>query len=233
MGKLTRTQILTQGITLAGKATSSAAFVSLVATSWNAWLRSTYKGWLWPFLTAQTAGVALAAGTQSLVIGGGQGGVTDDIDDIYDPVYVYTADYAVYDKARVRQIHGGPSYREPSIINPTINTGLPVEFKARPHPTIEGRWTLTPYPFPDKAYRLSLDYKVLPADTSGDTDVPNYRNDRTLIYAAKVCTLEHMKDESYPSELQLLAAMVGQDYAKDAAKTGTNDNLGLDPNTFR
>jgi len=239
MGKLTRTQIITQGITLAGKPTTSAAFVSLVVTSWNAWLRSTYKGWLWPFLNRQQAGIPLTAGAQSLVIGGGSGGVSDDLDDIFDPIYIYSSDYAYLGSARIRQIRGGPSYREPSAINPATNTGMPVEFKARESAggAVEGLWTLVPYPFPDRNYLLSIDYKRLPIDSSSDSEVVAYRNDRTLIQAAKVCCLEHMAggsgDPAYAQELEILAAMTGQDFAKDAAKTGMNDNLGLDPNFFR
>lgn len=232
MGKLTRTQILAQGITLAGKSSADTAFVSFIALSWNAWLRSTYKGWLWPFLTKQATGVSLTTGAASLTIGGGTGGIAEDLDDIYN-IYLYTSDYTFLGSAKVRQIRGGPAFAEPAIINPSTNKGAPVEFKARPVRTTEGQWVLTPYPFPDKTYLLAIDFKILPADTTAGTDVPDYRNDRTLIQAAKVMTLEHMKAEDYTSELEILAAMTAQDFAKDASKTGTNDNLGLDPNTFR
>lgn len=234
MGKLTRTQIISQGINLAGKATATSAFASLVVTSWNAWLRSTYKGWLWPFLNKQATGISLAAAATSKTIGGGQGGITDDIDDIFDPIYIYDSAYQYLDKARVRQIRGGPAHMEPAAINPSTNAGIPREFKAREGSgSTEGQWVLTPYPFPDRAYLLAIDYKWLPPDTSADGDVVNYRNDRTLIYAAKVCTLEHMKAEDYLSELEVLASLVAQDFAKDAAKTGMNDNLGMDPNVFK
>lgn len=233
MGKLTRTQILSQGINLAGKNSSSTAFVSLVALSWNAWLRSTYKGWLWPYLVEQASGISLVLGTSSLTVGGGQGGITDDVAEVFDPIYLYSSDFAYLGRARVRQIRGGIAEREPAIINPTNNKGMPIEFKARPSPTVEGRLILTPYPFPERNYLLALDYKMQPADTTVDGDIPRYENDRTLIQAAKVCTLEHMKDVTYLSELDILATMVSQDFSKDASRTGINDNLGLDPNTFK
>ena len=234
MGKLTRTQIISQGITLAGKSTSTAAFVSLVVVSWNALLRSAYKGWLWPYLNEQVSGISLAAAATSKTIGGGQGGITDDIDDIFDPLYIYDSAYQQLGKARIRQIRGGPAYREPAAINPATNTGIPQEFKARQGSgATDGQWVLTPYPFPDRNLLLAIDYKRLPADTTSDSDVPDYTNDRTLIYMAKVATLEHMKAEEYAGELEVLATLVAQDFAKDAARTGMNDNLGMDPNFFK
>lgn len=233
MGKLTRTQIITQGITLAGKDSASASLAAFIVTSWNAWLRSTYKGWLWPYLNTQATGISLVTGASSLTIGGGVGGITPDIADIFDPVYMYTSDYKYLGVGRIRQLRGGSPEREPSIIDPATNKGIPQEFKARESVTTEGQWVLTPYPFPDRNLLLSLDYKVQLADTSADSDKPRYTNDRTLIYAAKVMTLEHMKDETYPNELELLASMVAQDFAKDASRTGTNDNLGLDSSVFK
>lgn len=234
MGKLTRTQIINQGITLAGKSTSSSAFVSLVVVSWNAWLRSTYKGWLWPFLLRQASAISLPAGTTSITIGASNGGITDDIDDLFDPIYVWTSDYSTKEVARVRQIRGGRASSEPAIQDPSKNRACPREFKAREGGSGgEGSWILTPYCVPDKNYLLALDYKFLPQDTLNDSDIPYYKNDRTMIYAAKVCTLEHMKAEDYGAELQILASMTLQDFGKDAAKTGTNDNLSLDPIFFR
>lgn len=231
MGGMTKTNIINQGMTLAGK--NNTQLLTTVTVSFDAWLRSTYKGWLWPYLSKQSAGVALAQGATSLLIGTTSlGALTDSIDDLFDPVYMYTSGYTYVGSAKIRQIRGGPPEREPGIINPVTNTGIPVEFKARPGTnSLMGQWTLTPYPFPDRDLILKFDYKENPDVTAAS---PRYENDRTMIQAAKVFTLEYMNNDAvYQSELKILADMVMQDFAKDAARTGSNDNLGLDDNTFK
>jgi hypothetical protein len=231
MGKLTQAQIASQGMTLAGKNTT--ALASLVLVSFNAWLRSTYAGWLWPFLNKQSSGVALAAGTTALNVGT-TGTISDDIADIFDPLYIYSSTYADMGKARIRQIRGGSALNEPAIQDPTKNRGMPREFKARPSPTTDGLWTLTPWPVPDKAYLLVLDYKFQPTDIV-PSEIPIYPNDRTLIQAAKVMALEHMNgtDGNHPAELELLAGMVAQDYVKYGSEAGINDSVGLDPSVHK
>ncbi len=231
MGNLTKDQIITQGMKLAGKETTNLA--SLVGTGFDAWLRSTYKGWAWPYLVRQCSAVTLATAAQSVTVGRSSGSaLTDRVDEIYDPLYLFTSDYAYVGRARVRQLRGGAAEREPSIIKPSDNKGTPLEFKARLSDTTEGQWVLTPYPFPDKTYLLVIDYKHLPESITG-SEYPRFENDRTLIQAAKVLTLEYMKDETYGPELEVLSSMVLQDFAKDAAKTGTNDRMLLDSNLFK
>ena len=232
MGKLTMTQLINQGITLAGK-NQTDGLRATVLLSMNAWLRSTYKGWLWPYLSRKAQGIVLAQGAQSLTVGGGQGGVTPDIGDIYDPVYFRTSDYASMGTARVVALRGGPAETRAGVFNPSTNTGAPRQFQVEEHETTEGRMILYPFPIPEKQYLLSFDFKMLPANLTG-SDVPRYTNDRTLLYAAKVCALEYMTNsEEYNAELEKLAVMVAQDYGKDAAREGNNDVLGLDPNTFK
>lgn len=231
MGMLTKTSILNQGMTLAGK--NNTQLLAFVTISFDAWLRSTYKGWLWPFLSRQSTGVALATGATSVLVGRTSlGALSDSIDDIFDPVYLYTADYKYIGRAKVRQLHGGPANQEPAINDPTKNRGVPTEFKARPGTnSLMGQWTLVPFPVPDRNLLLVLDYKEMP-DTAAAT--PRYENDRTMIQAAKTFTIEYMNnDAQYMAELKILSDMVLQDFSKDAARTGINDNLGLDDNTFK
>lgn len=232
MGKLTQAQIISHGMTLAGK--TSTALASIVAISFNAWLRSTHKGWLWPWLNQQAQGLTLAQGATSMVIGGGIGGVTQDIAEVFDPVYWYTSDYRSRGRGRIRNIRGNSAETETSILDPALNRGPPEMIKVRQSATVEGQVTLVPWPIPDRAYLLTLDLKILPANIV-DADVPRYPNDRTLIQAAKVFTLEHMggSDGNQKGELDLLAAMVAQDFGKDGSITGTNDALSLNSSTFR
>src|SRR5947208_1323162 len=112
MGKLTLGTIINQGIQLAGKQASNASLITFVTTEMNAWLRSTYKGWLWPWLNVQATAISLSSGATSLTLGGGSGGITNDIADVFDPIWIYASGYTLAQAARVRQLRGGLAQNE-------------------------------------------------------------------------------------------------------------------------
>lgn len=228
MGDLTRAQLVSAGLNKAGNTD-----LTTLANVWfNAWLRSTYAAWPWPFLQRRITAVSLTTGATSLSLGNGSNGVTAEIQRIHDPIWIGQGTYSTRALARIRQLHGGDAEKD-EYLRPSTEKGLCTEFKVRADSSSPGRWTLIPYPFPDKNYLLAIDYQERPAAISADATVPPYPNDRTMIQAVICDALQYMKDPAYRDELEVLAAMVVDDRVKFGEVTGLNDELGLDPKTFR
>lgn len=235
MGQLTRLQIVNQGMLLAGRDNLAA----VVNVDFNAWLRSVYMGWPFPFLTVKKSALALGAGVTSVAVGAGSGGVTLGIQKILSPLLVYTADQTSRGEAPIVQLTGGGVDFD-EVVNPSTTwRGMPTQFKVAARSTW-GSWDLIPGPFPDKDYLLAFSYISQPADidttSTGDSTVPIYPNDRTMIQACMVQTLlykEGADDSAYLQALDVLDAMVKSDKVKYGAVPGTNDMLQLDGSVFR
>lgn len=230
MGQLTRAQIVEHGLAKAGAPEN----LTSEAEVWlNAWLRSQYRAWPWPFLQRRVTGVALGTGVQSLTLGAGAGGVTLEIARILDPLFIYSSGYTKQGRVRVRNITGGYPADDEIINNPVTNIGQPAQCKVRADTTLWGKWVLWFTPVPNADYLLAIDYIVQPADIAADATVPIYPNDRTMIQAVLADAYQHQDDERYNDALQVLASMVVDDRVKYGEVAGTNDVIGLDPSTFR
>lgn len=235
MGQLTRTQIVTQGMLLAGRDD----LASVVNVDFNAWLRSVYMGWPWTFLKAKKTALSLVTGATSVAVGGGSGGVTLGIQKILQPILVYNSTNTTRFKADIQQLTGG-GVEWDETVNPSATwRGIPQKFKVQQRSTW-GSWDLIPAPFPDKDYLLTFYYLAQPADidttSSGDSTVPIYPNDRTMIQACMAQTLlykEGADDSSYRAALDVLDAQVINDRVKYGAVPGDNDLVQLDSSVFR
>ena len=231
MGQLTRAQIVDEGINLAGNSQ-----LTTRANTWlNAWLRSQYAAWPWPFLHKRISGVALASASTSLLLGAGSNGVTAEIRRVLDPIQLYDSAYSLKGQLRIRPNNGANPLWDESSNNPSL-TGLPSHIKVA-QDTLWGRWKLYPWPIPQTNYLLAIDYLEAPADLSADASVPIYPNDRTMIQAVYTDALKYEQAgedmTQYRAELEVLGRMVVDDRMKYGDVTGTNDQLGLDTNTFR
>lgn len=231
MGQLTRLQIVTEGMRLAGNTA-----VGTQANIWlNAWLRSVYRSWTWPFLHRKTTGVALNAGVTSISFGAGSS-IAEEVQHIFDPVKVYTADKRTLGIARIRQLMDGSLYQDEDLIDwsQAGNRALPYWMRIRPDDTLWGKWTLLPYPVADNNYLLKIEYLIQPADISSDSTKPIYPNDETMVQAVKVDTLNYMHlFEPYALEKQILNEMRTADKVKYGSVMGINDRLTLDQGVFR
>lgn len=228
MGQLTRDTLISEALLIAGDDS-----LSTRAVVWlNAWLRSQYRAWPWPFLHKRVSGLALNAGVQSLTLGNGSGGVALEIQRILDPIFVYDSSYSTRHRARIVNVHTHDLGADETVNNPASYRGLPGQFKVRAASTW-GQWIIYPTPIPDKAYLLAVDYLEQPADLSGGSLIPVYPNDRTLIQSIVASAYQFMDDERYGDALQILGAMTIDDRGKYGEVAGTNDQLGLDPGVFR
>lgn len=232
MGTLARSEIVARGLRLAGDTT-----LTTRANEWlNSWLRSQYAAWPWPFLIKRASSLTLAQGATSLTVGAGSGGVSDVIRQVRDPIFVYTTDKSMRVKARISQI-ADPSLAadESTILSTAI--GVPPYFKVRAEGTTFGKWVLYPSLIPDRALLVAFDYLVQPADidtsTGGDSTVPLYPDDETMIQAVFVAGLKYLKRyDELATEDATLSAMKSGDRLKWGEVLGTNGAMGLDPNVF-
>ncbi|HEX2617372.1 MAG TPA: hypothetical protein VHL57_07500 [Flavobacteriales bacterium] len=206
-------------------------------TKWvNNWLRQTYLSWDYPFLHRDREALSLPAGTASLVVGAGSGGITNEIQRVLDPIWIYTSDYTVKDQVRLRPLTGGRDTRgENRIQDPNNSAGIPTQFRVRPYPNTYGKWTLEFLPIPDRAYLITFDYIELPALLVA-ADVPVYPNDLTLVQAAHVATMLHSNGHDspdYQDGIQVLAKRVTEDKARFGHTPGINDVVPLNEGIFR
>lgn len=233
MGALTFDQIITQGL----KKVGNSSLTDEAAIDLKAWLRSQYEAFPFPGLKRKTAALALGAGITSLSLGAGSGGITLEIKRIFDPIWVYDVTYTTRVRARIRTLLGGSVDDDEYMNDPTKNVGTPQQFKVRASSALWGRWDLIPYPVPDRAYLLAIDYWVIPAAYTLGSEVASfYPNDRTLIQ----CVVAHGLDiEEGPSSAMAIAAhdklrdMAVADYVKFGEVPGDNDKLRLDEEIFR
>lgn len=233
MGVLTRTELLAAGQNKAGN--NSTALTTRLTTEFQAWLDRQYSGWSWPFLKKRVTGLSLSAGTTSLTIGNGNGGVTREIIKLRSPVLFYTTDRATKGKAPIVQADGdADTHWDETLADSAVWRGSPLQFKAR-HGTTRGTWDLVPMPFPHVALNLAVDYYERPA-ALGASSVPIYPEDSTLIMAICALALVDQKGIASPeaqTALEELGAMVARDRATHGQVPGENDMLQLDSSVFR
>lgn len=230
MGEMTRGTIVTRGLQHAGNTSLSA-----LANDWlNAWLDSVYTSWPWPFLKKRRTGLALSTGTHTLSFGNGSSGVTLRVQRVLDPVRLYNSTYTARSLVRLRSEAATPVEDDEVMVDSTVNRGLPNFVKAIPDESTKYKWSLIFNRAADKDYLLAVDYIDIPAQLTGDSDIPRYPNDRTMMKAVEVEALRHQKFHGqYRAELDVLAGMVVDDRLKHGSILGMNDEWGLDPNTFR
>jgi hypothetical protein len=229
MGQRTHDQLISEALLEAGDTRLTAR-----ASIWlNDWLRSAYAAAAWPFVTRNVV-YSLAADVTSFTLGGGSGGVTNQIKRVFDPLGIRSSDYSVRGEARVMQLAGTFENPDPFLDNPATNRGIPTKFQVWAG-AAAGVWTLYPQPVPDRALQLIIKYHEIPADIAGG-QVPVYPNDRTMKQSVIQKALAHVYGST--SQEALAAADTLQDlFTGDKIKyvvvPGTNDYHPLDPTVFR
>lgn len=227
MGQLTFTEIVSEGLLMAGDSR-----LATRAGVWlNSWLRSQYSGFPWPFLLRSTDTVSLASGAASFDIGSGEGGVTEMIRRVIDPVWVYNTAKTVKQQVRIHSAVETDVTNDLTINSASTHKGLPTQariYAAQPW----GRWTVKFDKWADRNLLVKLSYYILPMDVSG-ANVPLYPNDRTMMKAVEAEALRFKKDPNAMNELQILSSMVVDDRLKFGEIPGQNDYFDLDRTVFR
>ena len=227
MGQLTTAQIISEGLLMAGDSS-----LTTRAERWlNAWLRSQYAGFAWPFLL-RSAEAALASSQNELTFGMGSNGVTEAIRRIVDPVHVYDDARTAYQQLRIRNAIEATQEQLLLGLQESQARGVPTSVRVLADTSLWGRWTLKFDRWADRDLTVSINFYIQPADVSG-TDVPLYPNDRTLMKAVEAETLRFKKADNYQNELEVLASMISDDRMKFGEVPGQNEDIGLDPLWFR
>lgn len=218
-------EIVSEGLLQAGD--TSLTTRANAALKW--WLRSQARGFMWP-KCKDTDNFSINAGSESFTLGGGEGGVVEEIWRINDPMKIFSgsgANVADFQNIRIQ------TDWDDSLINPFAGgRGLPTEARVREMRSVKGGWEVNLNHEADKAYTIQVSYFVIPLDPSTSA-VPWYPNDRTMVQAVYVEALKYKKDKSYREELDLLAAMVRQDRLSESQKEGISIGPSLNPRVFR
>lgn len=225
MGALTATEIVSEGQLLAGRDDNATASLRWL----QRWLDSVAASWPWPVLQEESVGISLSAGSASLVVGGGSGGISERMHKLLDNVWIYNTDRTFKRRIRIRHQLGMPSDR----IDPTTRVGVPDT--ARLFSSAYGVWTLRFEPTPDRDYLLTIPYIRVPDAITG-ADTPWYPNDETMVQVVAFKNHEFYDGKDSPvtqAAQQALGALVANDRIRYGSISGVNDSMILDPTVFR
>lgn len=236
MGQLTRSEIVTQGQAEAGHSGLTTRLLEALVL----WEESQYKSWPFGFLRKSRAGLVLPTGTTSLLIGAGEGGVTNMIQRILDPIFVGNSTYTILGKARILTLDNQSGELDERTKNPATNRGMPVAFKVRHALSTVSPFRackeLIPSPVPDREYTLNFDYIELPVTAqTASSGIPLYPNDQTMKKFVEMMATKWVNgaaDPDYQSLRDELASMVNNDRVRDGQSEGQNLFLPLDPEVY-
>lgn len=229
MGQLTRAQIVTEGLNLAGN-----TGLTTRANYWlNTFLGSIYPSHRWSFLERRYTAPALTAGGASLSFGAGS--VTSDlISHVLRIALADTSNDGYKNDIWIADGESSEASNEPAWLSST--RGLPNQLMVEPDATTQFKWTISPSGLADKAYRLSILAQYLPTHidvtSGGDNTKPVYPNDETMMHAIYVQALRHQSDERAVPEEEILASKVRMDRLKFGRRVGTAQKIGLSRRTF-
>lgn len=237
MGQLTRTQIITQGLQLAGRTDLTTRAIEALRN----WLRAQYKAQpAFTFLRESREGLALPAGTTSLKIGVGEGGIAGEVQRVLRPVRIYTSSYSVDATAGILSRDDQTVENDIRTKDSTKGRGLPTSFKV-----VKARITgdtklckaLVPNIVPDKAYLLTFDYIEVPLDPiAASGTYPDYPNDQTMVMFVKCFALNYADgdaDAGFQAAAAMVQKMAERDRVSEIQESGNNDSVMLDPDMFR
>jgi hypothetical protein len=204
MGQLTRAEIVTEGLEMAGN-----TGLTTRANVWlNLWLSKVYTQWPWAFLQNHYGPISVAVGTQKVTFGAGQN--TDDrIHTIRRALLTDPVSGVVSTELQLRSSSSVNALDILSGVSAT-NYGQPRVLHVVPSSTA-GQWELYFSPRPAVATRLVLVAHFTPDHLSADSDVPSYPNDETMMFAVYVAALRHQQDERWQSEAAELRRMIAAD----------------------
>lgn len=235
MGSLTRAQIVTQGLQRAGRTDLNARATEALRT----WLKARARDW--PFLWTRKSreGLVLGAGVVSLSVGGGDGGITNEVQRILNPIWVYNTTYTTRSNGLIMSRDSVDLDTENRINNPATVRGLPTQFKILASTSASGlnAQSIVPVPLADKSYLLVFDYIETELDPIPlTTTVPKYPNEQTMIAFVEMIATKWANgasDPDYQALKEEVGLMIAADRIHDGQSPGSNDAVQLDPGVFK
>lgn len=226
MAQKTRIDIVNEGMLLAGRDD-----IADRANVWlQTWLDSVANSWPWPINTREKFAIPVAASTRELVVGNGNGGITQKVLRIFDNIWGYSTDYRSRTRVRIKQFLTQPELLGDT--NPAIS--MPAECRVT-QPAGFGSFTLSLNPVPRDAMLLVLDYLELPTALASDSSVPWYPNDATMIQyiCARTMLYDNGNDGAYQAAIAETADMVKNDRMRYGTIPGQNDVMQLAAGVYK
>jgi len=224
MGRLTRDQIIAAGLAKAGHDNT---ITSTAATAFQAMLDDIYASFAWPFLRKRAA-VTMAAGQGAFDIGNGSGApaaVTEWVKSIMAIKVADTVSDSFAADLPLTDADGLSPNDEPAW---HTSTGTPQKMLREPKFGDPWKWTLTPVPAPEKAYRLLVEMHAIPAALSSGSAIPAYPFDDTLIEAVCAWAAFYNDDPRSVASDGKVAALL----RADRVKLAPTKRMGLDTQRF-
>lgn len=236
MSSMLISEIILEGLLLGGD-TSLTARATVALRNWS---RSVASGFLWPQLKREGDVIALAAGLQKITVGGGSGGITQEIARINDPLKLYTGTFTAKGDVRV-ETDWGQGFAVNNIANnPASNIGCPQRCRVKPKSAGGTQDLVTNYVWDiifdrvaDQAYSFEISYYLMPQFATAAERLW-YPVDQTCVQAVFAFVLKHKKDwKGYQMATETLKQMVSTDRMSEGVKPGINDTIPLNPKYFR
>ncbi len=232
MGALSRLNIVTRGLNLAGQTGLGAE-----APFWlNMWLADVYDSWYWPFLYSRYVNIVVPQLAPSLVIGPAGTIVTDKVTKFRRAVLADVSNQGFKNELDITSGDTVSNLDEPSWLDSTT-PGTPTRMLVEHHATDNDSWNVYFAPIPDKAYRMNLVLQRHPAEidvtSAGDTVRPVYPNDMTMVQCLYAFGLSHQDDEREPMAWARLDSLLRQDRTKYGEMVGYSSRLMLNPRLFK
>lgn len=211
MGLKAFSTIVSDGLQMAG----APHLADLAGRFLLAFLRDVYAKFEWPFIKSRYGPYTIPAGTQSFTFGAGSIGIAAVTEDIKTVKRIdLTGTLNNEGKVEIPILTGEtlPSAYEPLIAD-TNSPGAPfamlVEWNSASASAFS--WKLSPYPVPDKSYRVIIHARGLPGDESAGT--PRYPNDLTMTQAIYRWASYHEREDDAALQDSILQGMVRDDFS--------------------
>jgi hypothetical protein len=218
VGVKTRVVLIGEALELAGNTS-----LTLRAEQWiDMALVRLSMGAPWPFLMKR-ANIAVTAGSSSFILGNGTG-TSARVARINRVTYTDSTGFRGTLDALV-QAENLDAADDPSI-NTLITNGAPA-MGYLSNVTDAFDWRVSFDRKTDKAYTFVAAHQIIHAVLTGDSDVPQFPNDRTIVQALIVEAMFHAKDERYLTAAQMLRDMISEDMVAMAQASTTSPNIGL------
>lgn len=238
MARLTRDEIVTEGMLLAGRDPSSTADFTQTVGWLQRWLDSIASSWPWPVLTTVTnSGIVIPAGVNSILFGA-TNPTTDPthapaekVLEILDGIWLYDSLGKPIWRLRIKPQTGFPDNLT-GASQPRI--GCPDSLRLFKHQG--GIWRLKFDVQTDKVYNVAIPYIYLPLPLASGTSLPWYENDETMVQLVAFRCAEYFDGKDSPvaqAAQQQLASRVAEDRIRFGSAAGINTPFGLDPAMFK
>lgn len=231
MARLTRDEVVTEGMLLAGRDPTDTADFALAVGWLQRWLDSVAASWPWP-INRRPVVVVVPAGSATAQFGTGSSGspgTPQVVLEIMDAIWLYKPDNTALRRLPIRSQLAAPY----GVVGPgATHSGAPSSVQLLKN--ADATWTILLDQLTDQAYNLWLTCVLLP-EVLGPTGKPWYQSDETLVQAVGFKCNEYWNGPDAKvteSNRQLLSTKVVEDRMRYGVAPGINRQFSLNPEFY-